>query len=190
MATNPERLRTEIFKLVKDYYYEVHEKKERFIPGKTFISHASRVYNEEELVHLIDSSLDFWLTSGRFTKQFERGFADFLGSRYCLLVNSGSSANLLAITALTSPELKEKRLKPGDEVLTVACAFPTTVNPIVQNNLIPVFLDVDLETSNIQADKIENALSNKTRAIFLAHSLGNPFDLEKVISVAKKIISG
>src|SRR3989344_2773836 len=186
MATNPERLRTEIFKLVKDYYYEVHEKKERFIPGKTFISHASRVYNEEELVHLIDSSLDFWLTSGRFTKQFERGFADFLGSRYCLLVNSGSSANLLAITALTSPELKEKRLKPGDEVLTVACAFPTTVNPIVQNNLIPVFLDVDLETSNIQADKIENALSNKTKAIFLAHSLGNPFDLEKVISVAKK----
>ncbi len=181
-----EELREKISQLIKEHYHQVHKPKEEFIPGKTFISHAAKVYDETEMVSLADSCLDFWLTSGRFTNQFEREFADFLGAKHCLLVNSGSSANLLALTALTSPELNERQLKPGDEVIAAACAFPTTVNPIVQNNLIPVFVDVDLETYNIQSDKIEEALSDKTKAIFLAHSLGNPFNLEKVLSLAKK----
>ncbi len=190
-ATNGEsrdkELREKISLLVRQHYSEIHAKKrEEFIPGKTFISHAAKVYDAEEMSSLVDSGLDFWLTAGRYAARFEEEFPVFLGAKYCQLVNSGSSANLLAITALTSPELKERQLKPGDEVLTVACAFPTTVNPIVQNNLIPVFLDVDLETYNIQSDKIEDALSAKTKAIFLAHSLGNPFDLEKVVSIAKK----
>lgn len=186
MALKEVELRKEIFTLVKNYYHEIHEKKKEFIPGETFISHASKVYDEREMISLVDSCLDFWLTSGRFSEQFEKEFADFLGTKYCILTNSGSSANLLAITALTSPELKDRRLKPGDEVITVACAFPTTVNPIIQNNLVPVFIDVDIKTYNIIADKIEEALSEKTKAIFLAHSLGNPFDLDKVMSLAKK----
>ncbi len=179
-------LREKVFQLITEHYRQVHKPKEEFIPGKTFISHAAKVYDAEEMVSLVDSCLDFWLTSGRFTNKFEKEFASFLGAKHCLLVNSGSSANLLALTALTSPELKERQLKPGDEVITVACAFPTTVNPIVQNSLVPVFLDVNLEDYNIQADKIEEALSAKTKAIFLAHSLGNPFNLETVVSVAKQ----
>ena len=131
-------------------------------------------------------SLDFWLTAGRFSKDFEDKFTKFLGVGHCLLANSGSSANLLAISALTSHTLGEKRLKPADEIITVACAFPTTVNPIVQNNLVPVFVDVEPETYNIMADKIEPALSKKTKAIFLAHTLGNPFDLNRVIDIAQK----
>ena len=119
-----------------------------------------------------------WDTSGRFTKQFEKELAEFLNVKYCMLTNSGSSANLLAISALTSPKLKERQLKSGDEVITVAAAFPTTVNPIIQNNLIPVFVDVELETYNIQADKIEDTITDKTKAIFIAHTLGNPFDIK------------
>ncbi len=167
-------------------HYRLFHKTKPFVPGETCIPYAGRVYDEKEMTTLVDSSLDFWLTAGRFADQFEKEFAKFLGVKHCLLTNSGSSANLLAISSLTSPKLGERRLKPGDEVMTAACAFPTTVNPIIQNNLIPVFLDVDIGTYNIQADKIEEALSEKTKAIFLAHTLGNPFDLDKVMELAEK----
>jgi CDP-6-deoxy-D-xylo-4-hexulose-3-dehydrase len=181
-------LKDKIFKLVKEYYDSVHKPYQikEFNPDKDKINYAGRVFNEREIINLVDSGLDFWLTAGRFANQFEKEFAEFLGVKYCLLTNSGSSANLLAISALTSPKLDEKRLKPGDEVITTACAFPTTVNPIIQNNLIPVFLDVDIGTYNIQVDKIEPAISEKTRAIFLAHTLGNPFDLHKVLKICEK----
>lgn len=178
-------LKQEIFDLVYQYYLQYHKVKP-FVPQETYIPYAGRVYDEQEMISLVDSCLDFWLTTGRFAKQFEEELAKFLGVRYCLLTNSGSSANLLAISALTSHKLSERRLKPGDEVITTACAFPTTVNPIIQNNLIPVFVDIDIGTYNIQADKIEEALTEKTKAIFLAHTLGNPFDLEKIMSVAQK----
>ena len=181
-----EILRQMSHNIVEKHYDAVHKKKEDFIPGKTYIPYAGRVYDAEGMKALVDSALDFWLTAGRFAKQFEEEFAKFLGVKHCILTNSGSSANLLAISALTSPKLGEKSLKPGDEVITTACAFPTTVNPIIQNNSIPVFLDVDVGTYNIQADKIEEALSEKTKAIFLAHTLGNPFDLDKVMSIARK----
>lgn len=180
-----ERIKHQILEKVKDYYNLKH-RKEEFIPGKTKISYAGRVYDQNEIISLVDSSLDFWLTAGRFAKQFEKEFAKFLGVAHCLLTNSGSSANLLAISALTSPKLEERQLKPGDEVITVAAAFPTTVNPIIQNNLTPVFIDVDVGTYNIQADKIENAISDKTKAIFLAHTLGNPFNLKTIMEVAEK----
>jgi len=181
-----EILRQMAHSIVEKHYNTVHKKGEKFTPGKTYIRYAGRVYDAEEMSALVDSALDFWLTAGRFAKQFEEEFAKFLGVKHCILTNSGSSANLLAISALTSTELGEKRLKPGDEVITTACAFPTTVNPIIQNNLIPVFLDVDIGTYNIQADKIEDALSEKTKAIFLAHTLGNPFDLDKVLEICEK----
>jgi len=178
-------IKKEIFDLVTKYYKEKHKTKP-FIPGETYIQYAGRVYGEKEMISLVDSALDFWLTAGRFAKQFEEEFAKLLGVKYCILTNSGSSANLLAISALTSPKLGERRLKPGDEVITTACAFPTTVNPIIQNNLVPVFVDVDIGTYNIQVDKIEAALSKKTKAIFLAHTLGNPFDLDKILEICKK----
>jgi len=179
-------LRNEIFQKVKELYLLRKKDENIFIPGESYIPYAGRAYDEKEIVSLVDSALDFWLTAGRYAKQFESKFAEFLGVKHCLLANSGSSANLLAISALTSPKLGEKRLKPGDEVITVAAAFPTTVNPIIQNNLIPVFVDVNLGTYNIQADKIEAAISDKSRAIFLAHTLGNPFDIKTVMDVAKK----
>jgi len=178
-------LKKEIYSLVVKYYNENHKIKP-FIPGETYIPYAGRIYNEKEMISLVDSALDFWLTAGRFAKQFEEKFVKFLGVKYCILTNSGSSANLLAISALTSPKLGERRLKPGDEVITTACAFPTTVNPIIQNNLIPVFIDVDVGTYNIQTDKIEEAVSDKTKAIFLAHTLGNPFNLGKIQEICKK----
>jgi len=178
-------LKKEIFNLVAEYYTEKHKSKP-FIPGETYIQYAGRVYDEKEMISLVDSALDFWLTAGRFAKQFEEEFAKLLGVKYCILTNSGSSANLLAISALTSPKLEERRLKPGDEVITTACAFPTTVNPIIQNNLIPVFVDVNIGTYNIQVDKIEAAISDKTKAIFLAHTLGNPFDLDKILEICEK----
>lgn len=180
-----ERIKRQIFQKVKEYYDLKHIKDE-FIPGQTRIPYAGRIYDQNELIALVDSALEFWLTSGRFAKQFEKEFAEFLGIKHCLLTNSGSSANLLAMSALTSPKLGEKRLKSGDEVITIAAAFPTTVNPIIQNRLVPVFLDVDLGTYNIQANNVENAISDNTKAIFLAHTLGNPFDLKKIMSVADK----
>jgi CDP-6-deoxy-D-xylo-4-hexulose-3-dehydrase len=172
----------------KLYYEKFHKpvQHKEFIQGKDYIPYAGRVYDEKEMISLVDSALDFWLTAGKFAKQFETEFAKFLGAKYCLLTNSGSSACLLAISALTSPKLGEKRLKPGDEVITVAAAFPTTVNPIIPNNLVPIFLDVDVGTYNIQADKIEEALTEKTKAIFLAHTLGNPFNPDKVLEICEK----
>lgn len=185
MIPDEKQIREEIFQKVKQLYL-LRKTKEKFILGESGIPYAGRVYDEKEMINLVDASLDFWLTAGRFANQFEKEFVEFLGVKYCLLTNSGSSANLLAISALTSPTLGKRRLKPGDEVITTACAFPTTVNPIIQNNLISVFMDVDIGTYNIQADKIEAALSEKTKAIFLAHTLGNPFDLDKLMEVAQK----
>jgi len=178
-------LKKEIFNLVAEYYTEKHKSKS-FIRGETYIPYAGRIYNEKEIISLVDSALDFWLTAGRFAKQFEEKFAKFLGVKHCILSNSGSSANLLAISALTSPKLGERRLQLGDEVITTACAFPTTVNPIIQNNLIPVFIDVNVGTYNIQVDKIEKAITDKTKALFLAHTLGNPFDLDKILEICEK----
>ena len=180
-----EKILNEIFQKVKELYLLREKEKKDFVPGESYIPYAGRVYDEKEIISLVDSALDFWLTAGRFAKQFETEFAEFLGVKHCLLTNSGSSANLLAISALTSPKLGEKRLKPGDEVITVAAAFPTTVNPIIQNNLVPVFVDVNLGSYNIRADEIENVISDKTKAIFLAHTLGNPFDLKTVMEVAE-----
>jgi len=183
MKTEKE-VRKEIFDKVKELYI-LREDHEKFIPGETRINYAGRVYDEKEIISLVDASLDFWLTAGRYAKQFEEELGELLGVKYCLLTNSGSSANLLAMSALTSPKLEDKRLEWGDEVITTACGFPTTVNPIVQNNLIPVFIDVDLGTYNIQADKIEEAITEKTKAIFIAHTLGNPAKLDKIIEIVK-----
>ncbi|MCK5187997.1 MAG: lipopolysaccharide biosynthesis protein RfbH [Deltaproteobacteria bacterium] len=183
---NEKTLQNEIFQKVKELYLLRKKKEKIFVPGESYIPYAGRIYDEKEIISLVDSALNFWLTAGRYTKQFETDFAEFLGVKHCLLTNSGSSANLLAVSALTSPKLGEKRLKPSDEIITVAAAFPTTINPIIQNNLIPVFVDVDLGTYNIQADKIEEAISEKTRGIFIAHTLGNPFNLKKVIEIAEK----
>jgi CDP-6-deoxy-D-xylo-4-hexulose-3-dehydrase len=176
---NEEKIRQEIFEKVK-LLYKLRRDKDKFIPGKSPVHYAGRVYDEQEMVALVDSALDFWLTSGRYAERFEKEFADFLKVKHCLLTNSGSSANLLAISALTSPKLGEKRLKPGDEVITTACGFPTTMNPLIQNGLKPVLVDVELGTYNIQADAVEDAISDKTKAIFVAHTLGNPVNLEKV----------
>jgi CDP-6-deoxy-D-xylo-4-hexulose-3-dehydrase len=175
----------EILNLVKEYYKENFADK-TFEPGKTMIPFAGRVFDEEELTYLVDSSLDFWLTTGRYAEEFEAKFAEFMQQRSCMLVNSGSSANLIALSSLVSPLLKSKRLKPGDEVLGVAAGFPTTVNPIIQHGLIPVFVDVEIDTFNIKVDEIENAISDKTKAIMLAHTLGNPFDLTAVKTIADK----
>lgn len=177
--------RTEILELVRVYYKEQFAEI-IFEAGKTTIPFAGRIFDEDELVTLVDSSLDFWLTTGRYAEEFEAKFAEFMGQKSCMLVNSGSSANLLALSALTSPLLKGNRLKRDDEVLTVAAGFPTTVNPIVQNGLTPVFVDVEVDTFNIKIDAIENALSEKTKAIMLAHTLGNPFNLNAVKSIADK----
>ena len=179
------QLRREISERVREFY-RVGKKTGEFIPGRSQINYAGRVYDEKELINLVDASLDFWLTAGRYAEKFEKEFAEFLGVKFCLLANSGSSANLLAVSALTSPKLSERRLKPDDEVITIACGFPTTLNPIIQNNLVPVFVDVELETYNIDAKKIEKAISEKTKAIFVAHTLGNPVDLDKILKLAKK----
>jgi CDP-6-deoxy-D-xylo-4-hexulose-3-dehydrase len=156
------------------------------VPGSSLVPVSGRVFDEQELELLVDSSLDFWLTTGRFAEQFEREFAKFAGVREAVLVNSGSSANLLALTALTSENLGERQLKPGDEVITLAAGFPTTVNPIVQNGLVPVFVDVHIPTFNVDVSYLDAALSDRTRAIIFAHTLGNPFDLDAVTSFAKK----
>jgi CDP-4-dehydro-6-deoxyglucose reductase, E1 len=176
-------LRTQIFELVGRLYEEEHGAKP-FIPGETLVPVSGRVYDDDDLLHLVDASLDFWLTTGRYAHRFERAFARVVGTRHALLCNSGSSANLLALTALTSPKLGSKRLRPGDEVITVAAGFPTTLNPIILNGLVPVFVDIELETYNIDVAALEEAISPRTRAIFIAHTLGNPFDLEAVTRIA------
>ena len=170
----------------KVHFKNINGASSSFIPGKSYIPYSGRVYDEKEMISLVDSALDFWLTAGRYAKQFEEELANFLGVKNCLLTNSGSSANLLAISALTSRKLGKKRLNPGDEVITTACGFPTTVNPIIQNNLIPVFIDVDLGTYNIQTDIIEEAVTEKTKAIFISHTLGNPAELDKIMEIVKK----
>ena len=185
MRTEKE-IREEIFEKVSELYSLRNEKNNIFIPGETRINYAGRVYDEKEMISLVDASLDFWLTTGRYAKQFEEELARFLGVKYCLLTNSGSSANLLAVSALTSSKLGEKRLIPGDEVITTACGFPTTLNPIIQNNLIPVFVDVELGTYNIRADQIEQAISDKAKAIFVPHTLGNPVELDKIMKLVKE----
>jgi CDP-6-deoxy-D-xylo-4-hexulose-3-dehydrase len=183
MKTEKE-LRDEIYKKVIEIYNL--RGSEEFIPSKTSINYAGRVYDENEMISLVDSALDFWLTAGRYAQKFEEEFAKFLGVRYCLLTNSGSSANLLAISTLTSPKLGEKKLEKGDEIITTACGFPTTLNPIIQNGLKPVFVDVELGTYNIQVDRIENALSKRTKAIFVAHTLGNPANINEIKRIAEK----
>lgn len=177
--------RAQIFEKVVDYYKQDQQRTE-FIPGKTYIPASGKVVDECDLTNLIDASLDMWLTSGRYGDKFEKELSKFLGVKYTSLVNSGSSANLLAVSALTSHKLGKRRLKKGDEVITVAAGFPTTVAPIIQNGLIPVFVDAELRTYNIKVDDLEKALSEKTRAIIVAHTLGNPFDLNKIIELAKK----
>ena len=188
MSLDEERaaeLRQEILRLVRDYHGVAFAPAE-FQPGETQIHFAGRVFDDDELANLVDASLDFWLTTGRYAERFERSFARRLGLRHALLVNSGSSANLLALSCLTSRKLGKRRLRPGDEVITVASSFPTTVNPIVQNGLVPVFVDVDIPTYNIDVQQLEAALSDRTRAIMVAHTLGNPFDLDAVTAFARE----
>ena len=165
--------------MVADYYRQFHAPQKPFEPGDR-VAYASRVFDEREMTALTDAALDFWLTTGRFSEAMEKGLADYLGVRYCHLVNSGSSANLLAFMALTSPELGERAIRRGDEVIAVACAFPTTVAPILQFGAVPVFVDVTLPQYNIDVSRLEAALSPKTKAVMLAHTLGNPFDLAAV----------
>jgi len=167
-------------------HYEIkHKQSNSFSPGDR-IPYAGRVFDEKEVTTLVDSSLDFWLTTGRYAEKFEKEFAEFLGVQHCSLVNSGSSANLLAFMALTSPKLGERRIKPGDEVITVAAAFPTTVAPVIQYGAIPVFVDVSLPTYNIDVTQLESALSVRTKAVMIAHTLGNPFDLAAVKAFCDK----
>lgn len=185
MSERSNELRAKILELTAEYAAEEFPTK-KFIPGESTVPVAGRVFDAADVQSLIDSSLDFWLTEGRFARQFEKEFARFFNMRHSILVNSGSSANLLALTCLTSPLLKERQLQPGDEVITVATGFPTTVNPIFQNGLVPVFLDVEIPTYNIDATQLEAALSEKTRAVMIAHTLGNPFDLKTVTEFCKK----
>ena len=178
-------LRKRILDLIPDFY-QAEWPKRVFHPGITPIPVSGRVFDEQDLVYLVDSALDFWLTSGRFAEEFERFLAEFVGVRCASLCNSGSSANLLAVSALLSSNLDKKPLKPGDEVITVAAGFPTTVNPILQNQFLPVFLDIDLATCNVDVNLLELAVTSRTRAIFLAHTLGNPFDLDAVREFADR----
>lgn len=180
-----EALRQQILALVQEYY-EAEHSQQNFTPGETEVSVSGRVYDATEMVNLVDSSLEFWLTTGRYAEQFEQEFARWMNVRHAILCNSGSSANLLALSALTSPSLDERQLKPGDEVITVAAGFPTTVNPIVQNQLTPVFLDIELGTYNVNVALLETAVSPRTKAIMIAHTLGNPFNLDAVLEVANR----
>ncbi len=176
--------RDEILSLVKEYCDTYHNKK-KYKTGDR-IPYASRVYDSDEMVNLVDSALEFWLTSGRYTDEFEDKLAKYLNVKYCSLVNSGSSANLLGFMALTSPLLGERRVKPGDEMITVAAGFPTTVSPAVQYGVVPVFVDVTIPQYNIDTTKLEEALSEKTKVVMIAHTLGNPFDLKEVKSFCDK----
>lgn len=185
MNSQAEALRTQILSLVAEYY-DVAFAPKPFVPGESPVPVSGRVFDASELQHLVEAGLDFWLTTGRFAAQFEREFAQFMGVRHAILVNSGSSANLLALSCLTSPKLGERALRPGDEVITVAAGFPTTVNPILQNQLTPVFVDVTIPTYNIDASQLEAALSERTRAVMIAHTLGNPFDLDAVVDFARR----
>ncbi|MGI9860904.1 lipopolysaccharide biosynthesis protein RfbH [Moorella naiadis] len=181
-----EQLKQEILDKVALYYELAFAQKKEFIPGKSRIAYAGRVFDATEMVQLVDAALEFWLTYGRFSKEFEEKLAAFLGVRYCYLVNSGSSANLLAFMALTSDRLGERKIQRGDEVITVAAGFPTTVAPIIQYGAVSVFVDVDLVTANIDVSLLELALSEKTKAVMIAHTLGNPFDVRPVLEFCRK----
>ena len=176
---NEAEARKQIKALVGEYYHDFKKKKDKFVPGDR-ISYASRVFDEKEMQALTDAALDFWLTTGRFSDQFEMDFASWIGVKYAHLVNSGSSANLIAFMALTAPELGDRQILPGDEIITVACGFPTTVTPILNYGAVPVFIDVTVPQYNINVSNLEGALSEKTKAVMLAHTLGNPFDLRAV----------
>lgn len=181
---NKKEVHDKIMDLVKEYY-KLSFEDQKFVEGKTPVRYAGRVFDEKELQSLVDSSLDFWLTSGRYHEEFESEFADYFDKEYAFLVNSGSSANLIAFSALTSPLLGDRRLKKGDEVISVAAGFPTTVNPIIQNGMVPVFVDVEIGTYNVDINELEKALSPKTRAVFLAHTLGNPYNIEAIKKLIK-----
>ncbi|PKL19118.1 MAG: lipopolysaccharide biosynthesis protein RfbH [Spirochaetae bacterium HGW-Spirochaetae-5] len=182
-----ETLKNEILNKVKEYYSAVEDEKDTsFTSGKSRVNYAGRVFDEKEMTNLVDSSLEFWLTYGRYSAEFEKKLAEYLGVKWSFLVNSGSSANLLAFMTLTSPLLKDRAVKRGDEVITVAAGFPTTVAPIIQYGAIPVFVDVDLETFNIDVNYLDKALSSKTKAVMVAHTLGNPFNLKAVSDFCKK----
>ena len=173
---------------VADYFTACHAPRRDapFIPGETFVPVSGKVYDGEDMATIMEAVLDFWLTTGRFAYAFEKSFSEFLGVRNTLLCNSGSSANLLALACLTSPKLKDRRLQPGDEVIALASGFPTTVNPIIQHQMIPVFVDVTIPTYNVDVSRLEEALSPRTRAVFLPHTLGNPFDIAAVTAFCRK----
>lgn len=183
--TNEPEAREQIKSLVAEYYHDFKEEKKKFTPGDR-ISYASRVFDEKEMCSLVDAALDFWLTTGRFSDRFEKEFAEWIGVRFAHLVNSGSSANLLAFMVLTAQELGERQIKRGDEVITVACGFPTTVTPMLQYGAVPVFVDVAIPEYNIDVTKLEEALSDKTKAVMIAHTLGNPFNLKEVKAFCDK----
>lgn len=180
--TKQEQLKQEILEKTKEYYELVHKpmQDKKFVDGQTRVNYAGRVFDEKEMQYLIDSSLDFWLTYGDYSKKFEKALSRYLGVRYAFLVNSGSSANLLAFFALTSPLLKDRQIKRGDEVITVAAGFPTTIAPIVQYGAIPVFVDIELDHMNIDTTQLQKALSSRTKAVMIAHTLGNPFNIKAV----------
>lgn len=180
-----EQAKKEILAMVAEYCNTYHNKKKPYEPGDR-ITYAARVYDQEEMCNLVDSALEFWLTSGRYTEKFEKAFAEYLGVRYCSLVNSGSSANLCAFMALTSPLLGERQVKPGDEMITVAAGFPTTVTPAIQYGVVPVFIDVTIPQYNMDVAMLEEALSEKTKLVMAAHTLGNPFDLTAVKAFCDK----
>jgi CDP-4-dehydro-6-deoxyglucose reductase, E1 len=184
--SNAEDLRGQILEMAGEYAKLVFEKDSEFISGKTHVPVSGKLIGKEEIQFAVDSCLDGWFTTGRFAEQFEKEFAKYMKQRFCLLTNSGSSANLLALSALTSPLLGERQLKPGDEVITVAAGFPTTVNPIIQNGLVPVFIDVNLDDYGIDVELMEKEWSPKIKAVMLAHTLGNPFNLEKVTEFVKR----
>ncbi len=181
-----EELKQQILDLTREYYREVHGQKKEFKPGETFVNYGGRYFDDDEMVNLVDSSLDFWLTAGPWAHKFETRLAKWLGVKYCAVCNSGSSANLLAFYALTSPKLGERAIKRGDEVITVAAGFPTTVNPILQFGAVPVFVDVSLPGFDIDVTQLEEAYSPKVKAVMLAHSLGNPFNLQAVKAFCDK----
>ena len=185
MAGRADLLRQQILELTAEYHAEAFPRKD-FVAGETAVPVSGKVIDAADIQAVVDSALDGWFTTGRFAREFERKLARFVGVRSVSLVNSGSSANLVALSCLTSPKLGERRLRPGDEVITVAAAFPTTINPILQNNLVPVFVDVTLPTLQIDVSLLEAALSGRTRAIMVAHTLGNPFDLDPLMKFAQE----
>ncbi len=186
MVEKKEYLKAKILELTKEYYKEVHAEGAAFVPGKTRVNYGGRYFDDAEMVNLVDASLDFWLTAGPWAHRFEKRFAAWLGVKHCSLCNSGSSANLLSFSALTASELGERQIKRGDEVITVAAGFPTTVSSILQYGAVPVFIDMDIAESNIDTTQLESAYSDKVKAVMVAHSLGNPFNLQAVLDFCRK----